>query len=112
MAKEITLNQTIPHLDECVRLIIEVIERAIRDYLSLSKSNIQIEQEYYDTACQFLFDDNYLIDWGGEEKNLRDFLELLNIEIDWLRETIIKGKNQKIHKLYLRRINAKQIQKE
>jgi hypothetical protein len=89
-------NNLTPNLDECRLLIFKIIEQSIRDYLSLKGSSAPIEQEYYHTACEFLFNNNYYIDYGGIDLNLEDFLNILNIDLQWFREKIIKIKNQKI----------------
>lgn len=72
-----------------------MIEQAVRDYLSLEKTSAPIERYYYDTACEFLFDDEYVVEFGGANKNLREWLEILDIEIQWFRERVIKLKNAK-----------------
>lgn len=89
-------TSTIPCLDECRLLILKIIEQSIRDYLSLGQSSIPIEQYYYETACGFLFDDDYYIDYGGIDRNLTDLLDILDIDIQWLREKVVKKKNERI----------------
>ena len=83
----------IPTPDECKYLILKVIEQAVRDYLSLEKTNTPIEKLYYDTACEFLFDDEYIVEFGGANKTLRDFLEILDIELQWFRERVMRLKS-------------------
>jgi hypothetical protein len=82
----------IPTPDECKYLILKVIEQAVRDYLSLEKTNTPIEKLYYETACEFLFDDDYIVEFGGANKTLRDFLDILDISLDWFRERVMRLK--------------------
>ena len=90
------INDLTPNLDECRLLIFKIIEQAVRDYFGLSKSNIPIEQEYYQTACEFLFDNNYFISYGDTEQNLESLLQILNIDLQWFREKIVNSKDKKI----------------
>ena len=89
-------NYTIPHIDECRYLILKMIEQAVRDYISLGNSSAPIERYYYETACEFLFDDDYYIDYGGVDRNLRDLLDILDINVDWFRERVVKLKDRRI----------------
>ena len=62
----------------------------MRDFVALKDSDIPMEQYYYETAEKFLFDDNYTVWWGDEEKTLKDFMEFIDIDIVYFREGIIK----------------------
>jgi hypothetical protein len=92
----LTQDSSLPYIDECRILILKMIEQAIRDYLSLRGSSAPIEQVYYHTACEFLFNDDYYIDYGGVDRNLEDLLDILDINITWFRERINKLKNKRI----------------
>jgi hypothetical protein len=83
-----------PSLDECRFLILKIIEQSVRDFISLEHASSSSEKEYYQTACQFLFNNRYRIDYGGEEKSLRDMLDLLDIEVEWFREQVVKIKDK------------------
>lgn len=89
-------QQSLPHIDECRHLILKIIEQAVRDFLSLGQSNAPIEQQYYETACQMIFDDDYMVDYGGEEKSLQDLLDIVDLEVDWLREQVVRQKDKRI----------------
>ena len=92
-----TFVRTLPHIDECRILILKIIDQAIRDYLNLEHSNSPSERRYYEEACEFLFDADYYIDYGGVDKNLQDLLDILDIDIEWMRERVVKLKDRKIH---------------
>lgn len=81
-----------------------MIEQAIRDYLTLDKSSAPIERLYYLSACEFLFDDDYVVEWGGADKTLKEWLELLDIELVWFRERILKLKDSKHRQINLKRL--------
>jgi len=89
-------SKQLPHIDECRHLILKIVEQAVRDFLSLSSSSAPIERKYYETACDFLFDDNYRIDYGGVDKSLRDLLDILDYDVEWFRERIVKLKDKRI----------------
>ena len=88
-----------PSLDECRFLILKIVEQAVRDFLSLEHASSSSEKEYYQTACEFIFNDRYRIDYGGEEKSLQDVLDLIDADIEWFRENVVKlkDKNCKTH---------------
>ena len=89
-------NSNLPQIDECRYLILKIIDQAVRDYLSLENSSAPIDQFYYDSACQFLFDDTYAIDYGGVDKTLKDLLDILDINSQWFRERVVKLKDKKM----------------
>lgn len=86
-----------PFLDEARYLLLKVIEQAIRDYLALGSSASQTDNYYYQSACEFIFEDEYEITYGEERYNLQDLLELLGLEINWVREKVIRLKNKRIN---------------
>jgi len=88
--------RSLPELDECRYLILKIVEQSVRDYLSLEFSDAPIEQYYYDTAIDFIFDDDYVIDYGSEDKSLNDLLDILDLNIRWFREKISILKENKV----------------
>jgi hypothetical protein len=72
-----------------------MIEQTVRDYLNLQYSSAPIERWYYEASECFLFEEEYRVDWGGCEKSLKDFLDILDIDIDWFRNIVRKQKNNK-----------------
>jgi len=96
--KEHDLNGVKFYLDDCsinheeaCFLLLKVIEQAIRDYCLLPWSNIPYRQLNWETARDFIFDDNYFIDWGEDQLNLGMICEILacseksQIDVDWIR---------------------------
>lgn len=96
MYKKLPETDQSPPLDECRYLILKIIEQAVRDYLSLGQSIAPIEQYYYETACEFIFNDTYTIDYGGKDKTLQDLLDIVDISLPWFRQRVIRLKDQKI----------------
>lgn len=86
---------SLPFIDECKRLILKIIEQAIRDYISLEHARAPIEKYYYETACEFLFNEEYTIDYGGEDKTMRDLLDILDLDIDWIRYRANRAKKKR-----------------
>lgn len=89
------LDRTTPHVDECKRLIAEMIKQAVRDFINFEDTCSATELEIRNEATDFLFDDNYWVKWGGHERTLRDFLDILDIDLVWFRETVLKKHEQK-----------------
>lgn len=85
-SEEYTLNY-----EECCFLLLKVVEQAIRDYSLLEYSNLPYKDFYWQTARDFLFDDDYFLDWGDLKLNLGRICEILNyseksfLDIDWVR---------------------------
>ena len=89
------MNIYIPTDEESRFLLLKIVEQAVRDYLSLGASSAPIDREYYETACELLFSNEYTLDYGGKDLTLKDILEVLDIEIDWFRERVLKLKEIK-----------------
>lgn len=94
----------LPKIDECKILILKIIEQAIRDYLSLTNATAPIEKYYYETATNLIFNDEYTIDYGGTDKTLEDLLDIVNLDIDWLRYKIIRMKEKRIKEINLKEL--------
>lgn len=105
MSKENEFKEVAINIDECKYLILKMIEQTVRDFINLEHSSVPIEIQYYESACQFLFDDEYYIDYGGTDKNLENLLDILDINIKWFRERVVKIKNSKIDKRVKKRKN-------
>ena len=69
-------------------LLLKVIEQAIRDYIALVNSTIPSEQQLWETARGFLFDDEYIVNWGNKEINLEEALMMLDLDISWVRKEV------------------------
>ena len=93
------LRDFVPSVDETRDLLIKVIEQAIRDYIRLHDTKNYVEAEDLFTAEEFLFNDDYFIDFGDEELNCEQILAMLSIEIKWLRDKIRNAKRLKEIKL-------------
>ncbi len=100
-------DRTLPELDECHYLIQKMIEQAVRDFISLEKSTVLAEQFDYQTACGFLFDDSYRVQWGEEEKSLQDLLDCINLDIEWMRKKAIEAKEKKLKKIRLKQAQTR-----
>ena len=74
-----------PNYEECKIVILKIIEQASRDYLTLYNAKSPTLQYLWETARQFIFDDNYLIDWGNKTITPSNLLDIVDINIQWLR---------------------------
>jgi hypothetical protein len=98
----IDFHRSTPELDECRFLIKKVIEQAVRDFAALENATSSSEQSDYQTACGFLFDDEYQIDWGGLEMSLQDLLDWVDLEAEWVRKKAILAKERRKQKVFLK----------
>lgn len=94
----IDFHRSIPELDECRFLIKKVIEQAVRDFAALEDAVSSSEQSDYQTACGFLFDDDYHINWGGQEMSLQDLLDWVDLEAEWVRKKALLAKERRKQK--------------
>lgn len=85
---DVQVNRTEPKLDECKALLLHVIKQAVDDYQSFQNKTRDDHKEIWTTASGFIFDNEYYIQWGEQEINLEFICELINLEIDWVRNRI------------------------
>jgi hypothetical protein len=79
-------------------LIAKMVKQAFRDYCNLYNSTRLADREIFLEVESFLFDDSYITDWGGKKRNLRDFLDIIGIEIEWFRAKVEETRAGKKHR--------------
>ena len=89
------LEDFIPDPEECRILILKTIEQVIRDYLLLKDSELLNDKIAWITAAAFIFDDDYWFVWGDMELYPYEFLEIVDLDINWFRTYIEKRFNEK-----------------
>jgi len=72
--------------------------------LSLSRSAAPIEQHYYATARDFIFDPEYTLNYGGIDKTLTDLLDILDLDIEWFQIRVMRLKDRKIREFEFKRM--------
>lgn len=85
---EFYLSDYTPNIEECRLIILKIVEQASRDYLSLYNSKTASLQYTWETAKDFIFSDTYYIKWGYQIVSPSQLLELVDIDIEWLRRKI------------------------
>lgn len=95
---QVEFHRSIPELDECRFLIKKVIEQAVRDYAALEHAETLSDQQDYESACGFLFDDDYRIEWGGQLMSLQDLLDWVDLDQGWVRRRARLAKENKLAK--------------
>ena len=95
--KKLTLTRTLPYIDECKNLIAKMVKQTFRDYCNLYHSTRLVDREIFQEAKDFIFDNTYVTNWGGKERNLQDFLDIIGVEIEWFR---VKVEETRIGKKY------------
>ena len=84
------LEDFTPDNEESRILIMKVVEQAVRDYLLLYNSEFANEKEAWETAHDFLYDDEYRLEWGTWTLSPEELLEIINMDIHYIREQIAK----------------------
>jgi hypothetical protein len=96
---KLLVNNSYPAEDECRHLLLKIIEQAVRDFINLRSDDItSAEKLARETAKGLLFDDDFLIDWGGISLDLERILALWDLEVDWFRERVLRLEKIKIEK--------------
>lgn len=85
---DVIVNRTTPELDECRNILLQVIKQAMDDIQAFKDKTKPEQVEIYQTAYLFLFDDDYFIKWGDIELNLEQICEIINLDIDWIRQKL------------------------
>lgn len=91
------LSDFIPNLDECKFLMLKVLEQTVRDYCSLANAPTTFQKEVWLSARDFLFDDENRIMWGGLELSTESFLDILDLDIEWVRGQVKKKFAEKMN---------------
>lgn len=84
------LEEYTPNLQECRELLLKVIEQAKRDVVNYYDSQITKYKTIYEEAREFLFNDDYEIDWGGQTRTMEELNQILGLDLDWGRRKLIK----------------------
>lgn len=97
------LEDFMPHEEQCRILMLKVLEQAVRDYCALADSDLPNEQLLWETTRGFLYDDDYFFMWGDLEVNLEAFLDIIDLDIDWVREQTTRKFNERNKKKWPRK---------
>ena len=78
------------NVDEAHELIARVFYQAIADYLMTNHTKLTTLTTIYDVrqATDFLFDDNYVVDWGGRNCSPEELLQVIGLDLKYLREKL------------------------
>ena len=92
---EFSLSDYLPDIEECRFLFLKTIEQAVRDYVSLEDTDSPNSSILWEQARDFIFDDEYTVDWGDKEMSITDILDILDIDINWFRMRTSKRYEEK-----------------
>lgn len=79
-----------PNDEECRFVIFKTIYQAIADYMNLTDSKSEEDQFSYETAKDFLFDDDYWVQWGDIEIKSTDLMAIADLDPDWVRSKVLE----------------------
>jgi len=87
--------------EDSIKLLTAIIHQAVKDFERLahpSSRTDKVTRESWSTASQFLFDNNYLIDFGDLQLNLSDMLLHISpkgsFNVPSLRRSLIQKTNE------------------
>ncbi len=87
------LEDYTPNVEECRYVIFRTIEQAVKDYMNLEDAKSDEEKFNYESAKEFIFDDDYFMQWGDVEIRSTDLMDIVDMDPEWLRDKV----NQKLH---------------
>ena len=77
-------------LIEDIKIIfLKIIQQAERDLVSLISSTSAKEKILWEEAQAFLFNDEYVIDWGDVTLSFNDISYILGYDPNWMRKKIM-----------------------
>jgi hypothetical protein len=64
------------YIDDAKTILRAILQQAINDFIKLSSKKLTKDEDKFDlqTAKGFIFDDDYVVDFGGMDLNIRDLL--------------------------------------
>lgn len=80
--------------EECRRLWCAVIEQAVNEYIDFKFSRDPEERKLYYLAKEFLFDDNYKMQFGDKLVSLEELAGVLGLDLEWIRYGIRRKENK------------------
>jgi hypothetical protein len=86
--EDVVVNRTLPELDECRNILLQVIKQAMDDIQAFKDKTKPEQVEIYQTAHDFLFDDEHYVQWGDLQLNLEQICEIINLDLDWIRQKL------------------------
>lgn len=93
---EIVLADYTPNDEECKYIIFRVIYQAVSDYMNLGDAKTEEEIFNWQSAKDFLFNDEYYLMWGEIEVKSTDLMDLVDIDPEWIRDKV----TQKAHPVF------------
>lgn len=94
---DIYLSDYVLEEDDARFIILKVLDQSIRDYITLYNAVSQKEKEDWETANLFLFENDYTIDWGEWEITPTELLDLVDVNIEWVRDQTKKKLEDKLN---------------
>ena len=113
MTKEDKLDHTLeaienfdnppPYPDEGRCLILRTVLQAKKDLINFIDAQTPKQKEDWQTAYDFLFNDEYYVDWYDDPLRLEDLLDILDINIDWMRRIARRDLEEKLRRRHAKK---------
>jgi hypothetical protein len=88
------------YIDELRLFLLRIILQAKLDIVNLLYADAPVSKHYWDTACSFIFSEGYTIRWGKYEISLKDIMETLDLEEDWVLENLSEQLKNHLRRRY------------
>jgi len=79
------LDNFMPEIDQCRFLILKVLDQAMRDYIALADSPLPNDRLTWEEAKDFIFSNDYTLQWGDNILTTEELLDYVDINIEWVR---------------------------
>lgn len=88
------LENFLPDIEECRILMLKILEQTVRDFVTLDPEKSSNDTNIWESARSFLFDDDYYFMWGDQEITTETFLDILDLNIHWIRSYVLKKRKK------------------
>lgn len=83
------MSQSLTAEEETRLLLLKIVEQAVRDYETYKNKKTSEDQAIFNNAKQFLFNPDYLIQWGDFEIGFSDICEYLELDFNWAKVKLL-----------------------
>jgi len=84
--------------EEARLIVFKILEQAVKDYVDYYDTTDEQLKEDWLTAQGFIFNPDYVMQWGDIEVSPEQLLDMVDVDIQWVREqTRKKLKREKKH---------------
>jgi hypothetical protein len=94
--KEIFVDPVLPTIEQAPMVVLKVIEQAIKDCVVMYGERRFDGNPTWLTAYDFIFDDEFLVEWGEILISPEEMMSLVGLNIEYMREMVRKKMLEKV----------------